>query len=144
MQYEIEVLRRLERQYVREQVSSLDLQPPAGLILHLLDQCGPLRQEDLAIRMELDKGQVARLAAQLEEGGLITRPVSPSCRREKLVTLTPQGQALAARIRQMLDRWSEICYRGFTPEERTTHQALLQRIMTNAVQFKRGEGRRYG
>lgn len=141
MQYQIEVLRRLERQYIRDQVSALGLQPPAGLILHLLERNGPLRQEDLATQMELDKGQVARLAAQLEEGGLITRPVSPSCRREKLLTLTLQGAALAQRIHQVLDRWSEVCYQGFTPEEREAHQDFLQRIVSNAVQFKRGECR---
>lgn len=144
MQRQTELLRRLERQYIRRRVVAMGLQPIEGHMLHLLDLCGELRQEDIAHKFGIDKGSVARAAAHLEELGLVRRQVSDQCRREKLVALTEEGQAMAARIQQVMDDWEEIGYQGFTPEERALYEGFLMRIAQNAVEFKRREGEHNG
>lgn len=131
----VELFRRIERQHIRDQLSVLGLQSVDGLVLRLLSREGQLRQEDIVLRLVLDKGSVARL----EESGLAVRQVSDQCRREKLVSLSPAGAAMAEKIQDILDEWRRICLQGFTPEERTQYETFLMRIMENVKNFKEGE-----
>ena len=85
----VELFRRTERQHIRDQLSVLGLQSVDGLVVRLLSREGQLRQEDIVLRLVLDKGSVARSVARLEESGLAVRQVSNQCRREKLVSLSP-------------------------------------------------------
>lgn len=72
----VELFRRIERQHIRDQLSVLGLQSVDGLVLRLLSREGQLRQEDIVLRLVLDKGAVARSVARLEESGLAVRQVS--------------------------------------------------------------------
>ena len=74
----VELFRRIERQHIRDQLSLLGLQSVDGLVLRLLSREGQLRQEDIVLRLVLDKGSVARSVARLEESGLAVRQVSTS------------------------------------------------------------------
>lgn len=98
----IEMFRRLERQYFRDRLGTLGLQQLDGMILHLLGREGRMRQEDLAVRLAVDKGAVARSLARLEKRGLVERQVSARCRREKHVSLAPAGRT---RIRASSGSW---------------------------------------
>ncbi len=109
----VELFCRIERQHIRDQLSVLGLQSVDGLVLRLLSREGQLRQEDIVLRLVLDKGSVARSVARLEESGLAVRQVS--------------------------DQWRRICLQGFTPEERTQYETFLMRIMENVKNFKEGE-----
>lgn len=135
----MELLRRLERQYLRRRMCAMGLQGLEGFVLHLLHTEGQQRQEDIALTFSVDKGGVARAVARLEELTLVRRQVSDRCRREKLVALTQAGQVMAGRIQQVMDQWDEISYRGFTEEERALFDSFLNRIAENAMEAKRGE-----
>ena len=139
MQDRIEIYRRVERQYVRDRLDALGLQMVDGMVIRLLEREGRMRQEDIARRIVLDKGTVARAVARLEAQGLVERAVSSQCRREKLAALTPAGEAICRQIDKVMEEWNRICYRGFTPEERAEYDAFLTRITENVVQFKREE-----
>ena len=133
------ILRRLERQYFRDQMATLGLQMPEGMILRLLDQVENIRQEDIAHRVVLDKGAVARAVARLENKGLVARNVSANCRREKLVSLTEDGQKLAGQLEQVVRRWRGICMADFTPEEQARYDSFLTRIVDNVREYREGE-----
>lgn len=139
MQDRIEIFRRVERQYIRDRLDRMGLQPLDGMVLRLLAKEGELRQEDIAHQIVLDKGTIARTVAHLEQLELVARAVSERCRREKLVSLTPAGAAAAHRVQAALDDWNRISYRGFTLEERSLYEGFLTRITENVTQFKRGE-----
>ena len=134
----IEVLRRIERQYLRDQLGDLDLQTLDGMVLHLLARRGSVRQEDIAQWIVMDKGAVARSVARLEELGLVERTVSDQCRREKWVALTPDGTDAAAHIDRVLATWDEIRFRGFTEDERVLYESFLDRITENVTQYRQG------
>ena len=138
MQDRIEIYRRLERQYLRDKMGGLGLQPLDGMVARLLGREGQMRQEDIAHKIVLDKGTVARSVARLEEQGLVHRTVSPQCRREKLVALTSDGEAVCRSIGEVLLEWNRICYQGFTPEEREEYDGFLTRITQNVTHFKAG------
>ena len=143
MQRRIEVLRHIERQYMKEGAARLGMHPLEGMLLHLVDSRGPVRQEDLSAWTGGDKGRVARTLAGMEASGLVERRVSPSCRREKQVTLTREGGRMVEEIHRLMDEWNEICYAGFTQEEREAYSQLLNRIVDNAVSYRQ-KGARNG
>ena len=76
----IEMFRRVERQYFRDRLGTLGLQPLDGLIIRQLGREGHLKQEELACKIAVDKGAVARSLARLEEQGLCLLYTSPSPR----------------------------------------------------------------
>lgn len=139
MRDQVEVFRRVERQYMKDRLCSADLQMPDALVIRLLRRTGQLRQEDIAQDIVLDKGTVARAVARLEERGLVERVVSPKSRREKLVSLTEPGEQVCREIETVMQEWNDICYRGFTSREREECDAFLARITDNVVQFRREE-----
>lgn len=91
MQDNKDVFRRIERQYYRDRMGTLGLSTVEGMLLRWLGKQGQTRQEELVVQLVLDKGAVARALARLEELGLVERAVSDRCRREKLVSPTPEG-----------------------------------------------------
>lgn len=139
MQDRIEIFRRVERQYLRDRLGAMELQAVDAMVLGLTAREGPMRQEDLAVQLVLDKGAVARSLARLEELGLVERAVSPRCRREKLVSTTPAGGEAFEAVQKILREWNCICYQGFTSGERREYDAFLTRIVENVMQFRREE-----
>lgn len=139
MRRQIELLRRMERQYIRKHMAHMGLLPPEAHVLYLLFVEEQPRQEDIALKFSLDKGSVARSMARLEELGLVQRQISDHCRREKLVTLTDAGQTAAEQIQALWNDWEEIGYQGFTAAERALYESFLTRIAQNALESKRGE-----
>lgn len=139
MQDRIEIFRRVERQYLRDKLEALGLQTVDGLVLRLVAREGRMCQENIAKRVVLDKGTVARSVARLEERGLVERAVPDQCRREKVVSLTREGGRAWQAMEEILQEWNRICYQGFSPEERAEYDAFLTRITQNVVQFKREE-----
>lgn len=77
--------------------------------------------------------------ARLEELGLVERAVSDRCRREKLVSPTPEGLVLAGAIQQSVEEWNAVCFQGFSPQERALFTDLFTRITQNAMEYKQGE-----
>lgn len=71
--------------------------------------------------------------------GLVERAVSDRCRREKLVSPTPEGLMLAGAIQQSVDEWNAVCFQGFSPQERALFTDLFTRITQNAMEYKQGE-----
>lgn len=139
MQDRKDVFRRLERQYYRDRMGALGLSTVEGMLLRALGRQGQTRQEDLVVQLVLDKGAVARALGRLEELGLVERTVSDRCRREKLVSATPDGLVLADTIQKTVEEWDEVCFQGFSPEERALFTALFTRMTEHVMEFKQGE-----
>jgi DNA-binding MarR family transcriptional regulator len=76
----------------------LDLSPPQGFVLRLLDQPRPMGE--LAMTMHCDNSNMTGIVDRLEERGLVERGVAENDRRVKLIALTDEGQ----RVRDELDR----------------------------------------
>lgn len=137
MEVRIGIIRRCEHQYVGECLEKYGLQPMEGQILYLLRDCCS-KQEDLCGRINLDKGRIARTLAHLEEIGLVTRTVNSRSRREKLVELTEEGEKMLNIIYGIYKDWENICYQGFSQEERDVYMGYLTRIADNIKDYKRG------
>jgi DNA-binding MarR family transcriptional regulator len=133
-----EIFRRYERQYLKEKLEPYNLTILDSMLLRLLAQQSPCRQEDLCRETEIDKSRIARSAAALEERGLLRREISNQCRREKKLELTPAGCEALKTIDEIYAAWEKICFSGFTSEERQQFESLRDRVSANAMSIKKG------
>lgn len=91
--------RNLQDVYVRE----FGLSREEWRLLSILEGVGRISSLDIARRTTLDKVQVSRAAARLEEKRLITRTVPDSDRRLREYQSTAAGRALFARVCPRVD-----------------------------------------
>ncbi|MGB8812695.1 MAG: MarR family transcriptional regulator [Paracoccaceae bacterium] len=106
-------------------------------ILAALDQAGRVSSVDIARRTTLDKVQVCRAAARMEEKGLISRDTSDADRRLREFALTPAGAALFARAFPQVQARADQMLADFTPAER---QILDRALLTLAAQIPPDQG----
>src|SRR5262245_9207925 len=87
--------------------------------LHALDTDPPLSQRDLAERLRLEKSSVSRLAADLEQKGLLVRERDPANRRFYRLRLTARGRARHASTATAFHERFMGLVEGMTAAERT-------------------------
>ncbi|MFT7519026.1 MAG: DNA-binding MarR family transcriptional regulator [Kiritimatiellia bacterium] len=72
--------------------------PYVNALLTLGATSEPLSIADLARTLQIDRTNVSRLCARMEEVGELTRMVNPADRRSRLVRLTERGRELAQHV----------------------------------------------
>lgn len=90
-------------------------------------------QDQLAKQMLLNKSNVARQAAVLEEQGFITRVPSDTDKRMLLLYPTEKAQQLLPKLQEIIAGWDSIISRDMTQEELQTLTCLLGRMRSNAA-----------
>ncbi len=83
--------------------------------------------------MQVSAAAVAVSLRRLEQQGLITRQQNPGDRREKQLSLTPFGIAMAKDIRTAVDKVQDQAIQGFTEEEIHLIAGFLDRITDNLI-----------
>lgn len=81
-------------------IAVLGLTLPRTHLLWELGQRGPVPQRVLAEALKVTPRAVTGLVDALVDDGLVTRESHPTDRRATLVTLTPRGKRLFARLRR--------------------------------------------
>src|SRR5919206_4543868 len=81
------------------------LSPSQTAALSTVERHGPLTPSELATRERIQRPTVTRLLGRLEEAGLVARAADPVDRRSSLVSITPDGRALLARLRTRKDAY---------------------------------------
>src|SRR6201997_4384247 len=77
---------------------------------------------ELAEHEKVQPPSMTRVIAVLEERNLVQRAPHPTDRRQVILTVTPDGQALVNRVRRRREAWLAQRLQELTPEER----AILQ------------------
>ena len=90
-------------------------------------------QDQLAKQMLLNKSNVARQAAALEEQGFITRVPSDADKRMLLLYPTEKAQLLLPKLQEIVAGWDSIISRDMTEEELQTLTRLLGKMRNNAA-----------
>ena len=85
-----------------------------------------LTQRDLVEHSHADKAQMARLLAQLEAHGWLTRSASESDKRVRCLRLSAQGEALFARLRRLQESVAADLLRDCPPSAQAQLLALLR------------------
>ncbi|WP_424813678.1 MarR family winged helix-turn-helix transcriptional regulator [Roseococcus sp. YIM B11640] len=86
---------------------------------------GGVRQVTLAGHIGIEGPSLVRLLDQLGAAGLIERREDPDDRRAKTIWLTPEGEAMAARIEMVLTDLRERIFAGISDEEIAAAQRIF-------------------
>ena len=89
------------RQDAMRAFEALGVRPVKALLLAFIAR-GMQHPKDLAEVLDTVPPTVSAMLAELEDAGHVTRQIDPSDRRRVCLTLTPQGEALSA---QLKDAW---------------------------------------
>jgi DNA-binding MarR family transcriptional regulator len=74
-----------------------------ALFLIVLQQCGTVTQHALAVALGYSDPAVSMMLVELAKDGYIQATKSPEHGRKRLVTITPKGNEVVAKGRQLLD-----------------------------------------
>jgi DNA-binding MarR family transcriptional regulator len=81
-------------------IEALDLTPSRTHLLWELGQRGPVTQRVLADALKVTPRAVTGLVDALAESGFVTREPHPADRRATLVTSTPEGKKVIAKLKR--------------------------------------------
>ena len=73
------------------------------LFLTVLQHCGTVTQHELAVALGYSDPAVSTMLVELAKDGYIETTPSPEHGRKRLVTITPKGNEVVAKARQLLD-----------------------------------------
>jgi DNA-binding MarR family transcriptional regulator len=97
--------------------------------LGVLNERGPLSQQELGDVLSLDPSNVVGLLNELEQRELVTRRRDPSDRRRHIVELSTKGEEALADAYVRLESVEEDLLAALSVEERTTLHDLLVRAV---------------
>ena len=126
---------RCGAQYRSDQLSPMGLKAcHASYLTQICAEPG-ISQDGLARRICINKSNVARQAAVLEEEGFITR--RPSASDKRVLELYPTQKALSIlpQIREILDCWDGYVTADLTCEEKEQLAALLAKMKIRATAY---------
>jgi MarR family transcriptional regulator, lower aerobic nicotinate degradation pathway regulator len=120
-------LAALARQECADQLASAGLSQHQHAILCCLDEYGPAFQKDIAIRLDIDSGDVVAFIDGLQDQGLVVRERDQRDRRRQILTITRRGRQTLNRVEQMFDETEPGVLSALTPKQRVAlHRAALQ------------------
>jgi DNA-binding MarR family transcriptional regulator len=121
-----------------------------GALVHLSRQTGKpgIEQNTFAERLNVDRNTASLVVEQLAKKGLVAREIDSADRRVRLLSLTPQGEKLYARLRPAFIAANEEILAPISARERKLLTELLIRViegnLAEAGQAARDGKRRKG
>ena len=97
--------------------AELGLTPARTHLLWELGRRGPVPQRVLAEALKVTARAVTGLVDALVAQGLVTREAHPTDRRATLVTLTPRGETLVAKLERDHKRLARALFASMSPRE---------------------------
>ena len=101
---------------------------------YLLEICAEpgISQDRLAGRICINKSNVARQAAYLEEGGFITRNACQNDKRVMRLYPTEKAIELLPQLSQIMNSWEDLLTHGLSEDEKEILATLLSRMKIRA------------
>jgi DNA-binding MarR family transcriptional regulator len=109
-------------------VAELDLDPAQTGVLHLIARRPGQSQQALADQLGVAASRVVALVDGLESRGLLARKRSATDRRNYELHLTPEGEQLLKRLREVAVAHEKDVTTALSAEERVRLVELLQKI----------------
>lgn len=132
---DITELTRCGAQYRLDQLSPMGLKACHASYLTEICACPGISQDGLARRICINKSNVARQAAVLEEEGFITRTPSPADKRVMELYPTQKALELLPQIQSILTRWEDCITGDLTEEEKDQISVLLAKMKVRAAAY---------
>lgn len=123
---------RSARQIINDGLKPLNLSSAEGnILLHLLTQPRPLRQEELGEQLDISKPAISRALESLERKGYIVREKDTADMRARLVQLTGKAEEIGPQIEQVYQQVYALAAQGVSETEIERFIALFGRLSAN-------------
>lgn len=96
-----------------------------------------IRQEELARRLQVDKGTITRAVTKLEGDGLLLREKDLEDKRAWRLFITEKGRDLKPQLAPIMMSMMETLVTGLSIEEQELLGNLLEKVWENAVEMNR-------
>ena len=103
------------------------------LALRIVERHGPIAGSDLARRLQVDQSTTSRHVRPLEQLGLITRSADGTDRRVAWLSVTPEGQRLLDRARDVALHDFDAALTGWSSSDRRSLATLLERLRVSLL-----------
>jgi DNA-binding MarR family transcriptional regulator len=123
---------RVSHTRTAEALASLGLTTAHFALLNALGTHKGAIQQELGAAMGIDPSTMVSLIDQLEAAGLAKRRPRPTDRRAREVLITPKGQRVLERARQLAMQVEDDVLRGLSGAERRQVLGLLRRALDSA------------
>lgn len=133
----ISMIERTHLQYRNAAFQQLGIKGYQYSYLIQICRCPGISQEQLTKQIHLDKSNVARSLAQLEEAGFLTRQADPSDQRRWQIFPTEKATAILPAILETLSKQRAFMLEPFTDEEQLQFQKYLRLLYERADELLR-------
>ncbi|MCK5559868.1 MAG: MarR family transcriptional regulator [Thermoplasmata archaeon] len=117
--------------YINKNLERYNISSSQYLILLILQRNEGINQEAISKELYLDKATIARAVNKLLNERYITRKVDPNDGRAYILFLTKKGRDVVPKIRNVLNRTSDIFLTGFSAHEKEMAFKLLMKMHQN-------------
>lgn len=97
-----------------------------------------LSQDELARHIAVNKSNVARTLATLEENGYVRREISCKDRRITKVYPTEKMLDIFPSVKKITMDWNDYLSEALTPDEFEQFQSILERLTEKAADYMKG------
>ena len=123
------------RQFYVQHFEPLGLAHGQWILLRRICENPGIYQESLTKMVNMDKGNLARKLADMEEKGLIERTVSQKDRRAAELYPAEAGKALLPEILKVDQAWRDYILEGLTSEQCTMLENITEHMKTRSEQI---------
>ena len=126
---------RCATQYRTEELAPLGLKACHGSYLSVICACPGITQDQLARRIFINKSNVARQLAILEEEGFVERRACTEDKRATRVYPTDKALEVLPKINAILVRWEECLTQDLSEKEKILLTQMLCKMKLHAADW---------
>jgi DNA-binding MarR family transcriptional regulator len=135
----LSIIVRYSKVFCERRLSEHGVGFPEQVILMYLSEKKGVNQDAIAHHFMLDKGAIAKTLKKLEEKGLIRRDQNPENKRENLIYIILEGQAILGVMRAALSEWNASFFEGLREEEVQEYERITEIIAGNVAKLIENE-----
>ncbi len=94
-----------------------------------------ISQDAISRRLFINKSNVTRSLAYLEDHGFVTRERDSEDRRQTLVYPTEKAFEVLPQVREIIRSWNSYITEGFSEEEMEMYLSMTERIAARAAEY---------
>ena len=121
--------------YINRQLKDIDLTSGLhGVLLCIYEDEGLQKtQHDIAKRLNMNEGTIARALRKLEDKNLIQRSPNPANRRQNIISLTEKGLETAEEFNNLNEKWEKEVFKSLTSDEIIDLKWDLHKVTLNSI-----------
>jgi len=127
---------RAIRTNVTKTLERYDLSIPEWTLLGLLQDGGPQRISELALKLSVEIPHVTVLIRQLDDKGYVKIKQDPADSRAKIVSLAPKARRQLPQIGEVTQEKVADCFHNITSEDLTAYFKVLQSIIATSASHR--------